>query len=264
MTFRSALYVGDVVHVRHKPREHKLRYSVFSLLIDLDELPELDRKLPMFGYNRSALLSFHDADHGDLDGKPLRGWAERHMREAGIEPDGGRIAVLCYPRILGRAFNPLTVFYCHDRAGRVKAMLYEVCNTFGERHTYVIPVGAGNSGQHRHSCQKEFYVSPFLPMECAYHFRISDPGDRLLVAINEQDRDGRVLYAAFSATRRELTGRRLIASLAAFPLMGIKVIAAIHWEALRLWLKGHAVFRHRPAKEQVAHSIILPEGKAGT
>lgn len=135
----SAIYVGRVTHARHRPRRHRFAYGVFSFLIDLDELPRLDRDCRLFSHNRFNLFSFHDRDHGPGDGTPLRDWVAACLAEAGMDLAGGPVRLLCYPRILGYVFNPITVYYCHDPAGRLGAMLYEVSNTFGESHTYVIP-----------------------------------------------------------------------------------------------------------------------------
>lgn len=247
MTEASAIYRGQVVHERLRPRRHRLRYSVFSLLVDLDELPSLDRRLSLFGYNRGAPISFHDRDHGPADGRPLRPWVEERLREAGIMREIGPIRLLCYPRMLGYVFNPLSVYFCHEREGRLAAIVYQVCNTFGERRAYVLPVAHDAGPVIRQSCAKTLYVSPFIGMECTYHFRILPPTGTVSVTIRQEDREGLLLAAAFRGARRPLTGRALAGCLLVFPLMTLKVIAAIHLEALRLWLKGLPVFPHVPA-----------------
>ncbi len=180
---RSALYAGDVAHTRLRPRRHRLHYRVFSLLLDLDELPILDSALRLFGHNRPAIYSFHDADHGDGRTGTLRDWVEERLRLAGIGVAHPRIEVLCYPRIFGYVFNPLTVYFCSD-GDQLRAILYEVCNTFGERRTYVIAAG-GESRVVRQRCAKQLYVSPFVPMGCTYDFTIRPPADRVLVKIDE-------------------------------------------------------------------------------
>lgn len=258
MSFSSALFLGNVVHQRHKPRRHALRYRVFSLLVDLDELPELDKRLRLFGHNRAAVFSVHDQDHGA--GKPggLKSWAEGLLAEAGLKSADMRVEMLCYPRIFGYVFNPLTVYFCRTADGELKAVLYEVCNTFKERHTYVIPAITSEDGSLRHECDKEMYVSPFLPMECRYRFRIRPPASNVLVAINEHDRDGPVLYAAFEGKRAPLSDRSLAMSLIRYPLMTLKVMGAIHFEALRLWLKGIPVHRHVKAEKPVGSTLVPP------
>ncbi len=266
MNKASALFFGSVVHSRHRPAEHSLRYRVFSLLIDLDEIETLGRSLRLFGYNRRAVFSFHDADHGLGDTGGLRRWIEENLRQAGITASGIRIAVLCYPRILGYVFNPLTVYFCRSSDGTLQAILYEVCNTFHERHTYVIPVREGradNDGSVRHDCAKQMYVSPFVPMNCRYRFRIMPPDETVLVSINEYDSEGALLHASFAGKRAPLTDGMLLRAFATYPLMTLKVTAAIHWEAFKLWLKGIPVHRHRRSDERVARTIVKPDTRKG-
>ena len=255
MTLASALYAGTVVHQRMKPKKHRLQYRVFSLLLDLDELSALDRRLRLFGHNRRAVFSFRDSDHGD-GAEDLRGWVDRRLAEAGIAIPGGRVQVLCYPRLFGYVFNPLSVFYCFEAGGALVAMLYEVSNTFGEKHTYVIPSEANGGKVVRQRCRKTFFVSPFVEMDCTYNFRVSIPGDRTAVSIVEHDREGVLLSAVFSGARKTLDDRTLAWALFTYPLMTVKVMAGIHVEALRLWLKGVPFIRHRRRKRAITSSVI--------
>jgi DUF1365 family protein len=244
----SALYVGEVMHHRLRPKRHRFVYRTFSLLLDLDELPELDRRFRLFGHNRAALLSFRDRDHGAADGTPPRAWAEAALARAGLAECGHRIRLLCFPRILGYAFNPLTTYFCHRADGTLGAVIYAVRNTFGERHAYLIAVDPREAaaGLVRQSCAKGFYVSPFVPMEAGYRFRLRPPGPRFALAIRETDAQGELLVATQTARRVELSDPALAWALAAHPLMALKVVGGIHWEALRLWLKG-APLQARPA-----------------
>lgn len=257
MTERSALYAGQVIHVRSRPKRHRLRYRVFSLLVDLDEMPRLDGSLRLFSHNRRGLFSVHDRDHGDGEIGGLKRWVGDLLREGGIAEDCPQILMLCYPRILGYVFNPLTVYFCKDAAGSLRAVLYEVCNTFGERHSYLIPVEAGTDEDTiAQQCEKRMYVSPFMPMDCHYRFRVVPPGDDISIAINEEDSDGPLLHASFSGKRRALTDRTLLGAFFTYPLMTLKVTAAIHWEALRLWAKGVPIHRHARAKSRIATTIV--------
>lgn len=255
-TGRSCLYFGHVIHRRLRPRVHQLRYRVFSLYADLDELPALNLKLPFFSYNRFNIFSFYDRDFGDGSGEPLRAWVERQLEGAGIELAGGHIGLLCYPRLFGYAFNPLSVFFCYAADGALRAILYEVHNTFKQKHTYLIPVSPAAGPMVRQRCEKEFYVSPFIPMAGSYEFRVRPAEQTVLIAITESDPQGPLLHALFAGERRALTTRRLIATLFTHPLMTLKVIAGIHWEALQLWLKRIPLVT-RPAPPSSAVSIVV-------
>ena len=236
----AALYVGDVMHARLKPVGHRFSYRVMSLLIDLDRLGVADRQTPLFGVNRRALYSFHEADHGDRDGSSLRLYAQRCAAEHGIDLTGGRVLLLCYPRLFGYTFNPLSVYYCYRADGQPALLIYEVRNTFGDIHAYVLPVTLGDISPAgiRQTQDKRFYVSPFIEMTMRYHFRVMLPQDLVKLRILETNSEGPLLSATFNGQRRILTTRELLRSLFSLPLVTFKIIAAIHWEALRLWLKG--------------------------
>ena len=249
----SALYAGRVVHARLRPKRHKLSYRVFSLLLDLDEIDALSRRLRLFAHNSAAVFSFHDRDHGDGSGN-LRTWVEAQLGAAGVTLAAPKITMLCYPRIFGYVFNPLTVWFCHE-GDELRAILYEVHNTFHERRTYVIRVAPGANAIEQ-SCSKELYVSPFVPMDCEYRFHIEPPGEKVVVAIDETDPQGLLLRASFAGIRQPLTDASLLRALFAYPLMTLKVTAAIHWEALKLWAKGVPVFRHRPAPARIATTVV--------
>ena len=241
----SCLYHGDVVHHRFRPRAHHLRYRVFSLLLDLDEIATIDRSLRFFSFNRFNLFSFHERDHGDSNGD-LRGWVDRQLAAAGIDLRGGPVRILCYPRILGYVFNPLSVYYCHRDDGRLMAVLYEVSNTFGERHCYLIPVVDEETDVVRQTCDKAFYVSPFIDMGATYHFKLAVPGQCAVITIDESDGDGPLLSASFTGRKGALRDRDLIAAFLRYPLMTLKVMVGIHWEALKLWRKKTPVFDKPP------------------
>jgi DUF1365 family protein len=241
----ATLYVGAVMHARLKPVGHRFSYRVMSLLVDLDRLDEADRQSALFGVNRPALYSFHEKDHGPRDGSSLRAYAARCAAAHGIDLTGGRVKLLCYPRLFGYAFNPLSVYFCHRADGTLALTIYEVRNTFGGIHAYVLPLRPGEVSPAgiRQVQDKLFYVSPFIAMATRYHFRISAPRDSVRLRILETDRDGPLLAATFSGRRRALTSAALLAALVRLPLVSFKVMAAIHWEALRLWLKGIRLVR---------------------
>lgn len=256
MARASGLYAGVVTHARLKPRRHRLRYRIFMLLLDLDELPTLSRSLRLFGYERAAPFSFNEADHGDR--VSVRAWIEGHLAQAGIAA-GGPIRVLCMPRVLGGVFNPLSVWFCHRPDGSLAAILYEVRNTFGEQHSYLIPADPGPVVAQ--GCDKDFYVSPFMDMELTYGFRIAVPGERVSVGVDVHDADGLVLAAAFAGRRDELTDAGLLRAWLAHPLMTLGVMSAIHWEALKIWLKGERL-RARPPAPERAVTVVRPRVEA--
>jgi DUF1365 family protein len=246
----AALYFGEVMHARLKPMGHRFSYRVMSLLIDLDRLSEADLQSRLFGVNRAALYSFHEADHGERDGSPLRAYAQRCAAKHEIDLAGGRVWLLCYPRLLGYTFNPLSVYFCYRADGALALLIYEVRNTFGDIHAYVLPVKPGeiSAAGIRQQQDKLFYVSPFVEMAMRYHFHLSPPGENVKLRILETDREIPLLAATFHGRRRALTTRALLRSFFALPLVSLKIVTAIHWEALRLWLKGaRLVPRPNPA-----------------
>ena len=251
----SCVYSGRVMHRRLIPFGHHFVYRIFSLYLDLDELPRLNEKLRLFGHNRGRLFSFWDKDHGARDGGPLRPWLEEQLTRAGIDLEGGAVRLLCFPRILGYVFNPLTVWFCHHRDGRLMAILYEVSNTFGEQHCYLIPTPADwQEGQALHqSCEKGFYVSPFIPISGHYRFRVKQPDQRLSLGIRLVMPEGEQLVAIQNGDKGTLDDRSLLTLFFSYPLMTVKVMAGIHWEALKLWRKGATFFkRPKPPSERVS------------
>jgi len=240
---RSALYIGSVMHRRFRPRVHRFRYKAFWLLLDLDELDAHSKRLWCFSHNRFNILSLHDTDQGNGSGHPLGDQVMRHLSEAGIELSGGTIRLLCMPRILGYSFNPISIYFCQRSDGSLAAMLYEVHNTFGERHSYLVPVDS-EAGTIHQRCDKAFYVSPFLDMSMRYEFSVRAPGEQIAIAIRASQSDRPVLTACLSGTRKSLTDASLLRAFLMIPALTLKVTAAIHWQALRLWLKGLRLHNH--------------------
>ena len=219
------------MHQRLNPRKHRFRYRVFSLLFDLEELQELDRRLPLFGYNRFSLFSFNDRDHGPCDGSPLRPWIDAQLAQPGIDLQGGRVQVLCMPRVLGHTFNPISVWFCYGADEALSAVLYEVHNTFGDRHTYLVPVSAGEAGQRvlHHDAAKKLYVSPFMPVSGSYSFRLEPAGEEFSLLIRYQGEEGDRLIATHHARRTELSLVTLAQAFFKAPLVPLKVVMGPVW-----------------------------------
>lgn len=237
----ACLYVGDVMHQRMKPVGHRFRYKVYSLLVDLDRLDDADRLSPLFSVNRANLMAFHEADHLRATSETsLRAHIDRLLREAGLAEPAARIELACYPRIFGQVFNPLSVYYAYSNDGTIVAMVYEVRNTFGESHTYVCKIEPGEVSVAgiRQSRAKVFYVSPFIEMNLHYHFRMSVPGEELKWRILETDESGPLLAATYIGARKPVSTASILACLLQIPLLPWKIVGGIHYEALKLWLKG--------------------------
>jgi uncharacterized protein len=234
----SSIFVGTVSHTRFFPKRHAFSYRVFSLALDVDGIDRLSCSLRLFSRNRWNLLSFHDRDHGNRDGSPVAMQIRKILRESDLEHACERITLLCYPRLLGFVFNPLSVFFCHRQDGRLGAIVYEVSNTFRERKSYVIPVVQDDGGVIAQFCAKEMYVSPFTSRHGDYEFRVLAPGNKVMVGVDFVTGDGPVLKTRFHGQRRSLSDWSILGMVARHPLMTFRVVAGIHMQAARLWLKG--------------------------
>ena len=232
----SSIYNGTVIHKRFKPKIHFFKYKVFSLLLDLSDLNRLDKDINFFSYNTFNLISFFDKDHGERDGSSLFEWVKKSLAENNINSENIKIKLLCYPRIFGYVFNPLSVFFVYDNQENLISILYEVKNTFGEQHTYIFKVENNNLLQH--NCSKKFHVSPFIKMNCNYFFRILKPAEKISVIIDQYQLDEKILFASQEGRRVDFNSKELLKSYIKHPLMTLKIISAIHFEAFKLWVKG--------------------------
>lgn len=250
-TFRSALYRGEVVHARLRPVTHKFRYRVFALALDVDEIDAVARAIPLFSRNRVNVLSFFDSDVGAPGDTPVADKIRALLANVGLSECGARIALLTYPRLWGYVFNPLSVYFCYDASSRLGATVYEVTNTFRERHAYILKAGMPQT------CRKDLYVSPFTETPANYAFHTEAPDERVVVGVALREPAGPVLRTHFAATRKSLTSASVAAAVATHPLMTMKVIGAIHFEAARLWRKGVPIVK-RYASPAYSYSLIDP------
>lgn len=247
----AALYPARVMHRRRIAPFYRFVYRVFYLLLDVDRIDEATHGMRLLSHNRFNLLSFHDRDHGAETTGGLRAWAEGILRCEGIELDGGRIRLLCMPRQLGFAFNPISLWYCEHRDGRLRGVIAEVRNTFGEKHSYLL-ASAGQPLAYDQVLDKDkcFHVSPFFDLVGRYRFLLGEPGERLRVVIHEF-RDGvPILDASLAGERRELSDKLILGQVLRMPAMTLKVVLGIHWEALKIWLRG-ARFHKKPDPPRV-------------
>lgn len=255
--FAPRIFAGDVMHLRLRPKRHQFRYPVFCMLLDIDRLAETMAGLRWLALNRFGLFSFHEKDHGARDGSALRPWVEARLAEIGAAAPA-RIMLLSFPRMLGYAFNPLSVYYCYDGNGALAAIVYEVKNTFGDQYPYAVIARPEADGLARHDQLKEFFVSPFIDMDKAYSFTAAPPGERLALRIKQTDAEGAYLIATWSGKATPLDDRQLLRRFVRHPLMTISVILGIHWEALRLALKGVRFLGH-PGDE----NVVLKRSEGG-
>ena len=251
MIKNSFIYTGNVVHKRFKPKIHFFKYKVFSLLLDLSEIHLLDKNLKIFSYNKFNIVSFYDKDHGARDGSSIQNWVIDNLKKNNIDTNNIQIKLLCYPRIFGYVFNPLSIFYVYDKNFNLISILYEVKNTFGEQHTYVFRC-KDFSNLILHNCKKKFYVSPFIEMKTFYNFRLLRPGKKINILIKQKDENGLLLIAHQTGKRVDLTSKNLFFEFIKHPLMSVKVISAIHFEAFRLWVKG---IKHVKKKIKIRNNV---------
>ena len=243
----AALYPSRVSHRRLSPKAYRFVYRVFYLLVDIDRLDETSNRLRLFSRNRFNLLSFHDRDHGRGEPGGLRLWAESLLHERGVELAGGRIRLLSLPRVFGYGFNPISLWYCEHADGSLRAVIAEVHNTFGERHSYLLASGgAAMPYQQVHEKDKCFHVSPLMDMEGRYRFEFTDPAERSRLVIQEYRRGELLMVATLAGERRALTDGNILKQVLTMPWMALKVVAGIHWEALKIWLRG-TKFHSKPA-----------------
>ncbi|PPR12218.1 MAG: hypothetical protein CFH41_00252 [Alphaproteobacteria bacterium MarineAlpha11_Bin1] len=252
------LYVGEVMHRRSRPKAYTFVYRVFNILVDIDTLEKDARARRLFSYNRFNLFSFFDRDHGARDGSTLRPWVENHLAAAGLSHASANIRLLCMPRVLGYGFDPLSIYYCSDDAGQLAAILYEVKNTFGDQHGYLFGVDNSIKVPQKHVANKVLHVSPLISMNARYQLRTQLPDDKLAVLIQESDEAGEFLVASLTGERRDMTDGAMLSWFFKIPLLTFKIILAIHFEAIRLMLRG-VKYTKRP--EPPAQDVSLPPSR---
>ncbi len=255
------LYEGETTHRRTGAVTHGFRYRLFQILLDVDRIDEDLRGLRMIRRGRLGLFSYDDRDHGWRDGRPLRGWVLERLAEAGVTATAHRIRLLAMPRVLGFVFNPISLIYVEDAAGGLEAVIYEVNSTFGQTHAYVAL--ASGRGFQRQTADKRLFVSPFYGVDGSYRFDVSPPDQGLDLTIVKTDAEGNAAFTAtLRADRKPLTDARMLRLFLGFPLMTLQVVMGIHWQALRLFVKGARLVR-RPAGPDIGTSVATLDARHG-
>ena len=260
----SVLFKGWLMHHRFQPKVHRFRYRVVSWLFDLDELGQLDGRLKLFSRSRFNLFSFYDSDYGDGSNSALKEQINQLLEEYHL-PAADKVQLLCYPRVMGYVFNPLSVYYCFF-AGKLMATVYEVSNTFEERHRYVIAAVKGAADNSRtiknyQTANKQMHVSPFFERDCYYRFDAPEPNTTLKLNIELFRHQQKLFIASLTGKRQPVSDRALLTAFTSIPFQTLKVIFTIHWQALKLFLKGIPVVRHIPLEKNYSSSKGQPYSK---
>ena len=238
MALTTNIYEGPIVHKRYYQKKHKFKYNVFNLLLNIDDLSGLNKKYKLFSYNRFNLFSFHDKDHGKKDGTSIKDWILEILVNCDIKisKDELKVLCLCYPRILGYVFNPISVWSVYDKKDILRLLIYEVRNTFGEDHSYVVKINNEND-KLNHNRKKRFHVSPFIDLNASYNFSTNINNEKVNITIKESNNDNPILLASFSGKSKKFNDWNLFLLFFKYPLMTLKVIYGIHIQALFLWVK---------------------------
>ncbi|MFN7055499.1 DUF1365 domain-containing protein [Hyphomonas sp.] len=249
------LWLGQTVHERYTPFRRRFRYRIALVDLDIDRLEEAGRVTPLFRVGRPGLFSFRAEDHGPKrKGASLRQWAEELFAGAGIDLGGGPIRLVSFPRHLFFKFAPISTWYGYDRSGSLGGVIYEVNNTFGERHCYVART---DSPRARHAADKQFHVSPFFDVTGMYRFTLRAPEEKMSLMVESLENGERVHMASITARREDARAWPLVSLAVTQPLSSLGVVAAIHWQALRIWLKG-AGYRRKPSPPKSVATYASP------
>ena len=245
---KNCLYQGTLMHSRLVPKNHSFKYNIFYTFIDIDKLDELKKKYTFFSYNNFNIFSINDKDHGYRDKRKIDEWVNDILKKIGIKRMNTKIFLLSMPRILGYVFNPLSIFFCYDFNGNIKALIYEVKNTFNEQHAYVFKVNDNSLKKKyfKHSCKKSFHVSPFWDLNANYNFTINRPYDKFYSSIVMKKKEKKIFQAVLNCHYKELSIKNLLFFLIKYPFLTVKVVLVIYFEALKIFLFKKGKYFKKP------------------
>jgi DUF1365 family protein len=245
-TYFPEISFGNVMHARMRPRAHRFHYGVFYLRLPLSQFNNI--RCRFFSIDQWNLFSLHKKDHGAKDGSDLETWIRALLKKENLHQADGEIILQAFPRVLGYVFNPISFWFCHDKQGGLRAVLCEVRNTFGEHHNYLVAHADGRVIEKGSTLEskKIFHVSPFFDVVGDYRFSFSLHPDSQKISIDYHDTEGLLLATSVSGQSDSLNSKKLLYAFFCYPLMTVGVVARIHWQAFRLWLKG-AGYRSKPA-----------------
>lgn len=233
----SCLYEATVMHQRLEPLSHRFEYKIFMFYLDLQEIDEVASRLHFLSRNRFNLFNFRDADHLTLSATQVRENLQEYLRSNGMDLSGGRIMLLTHLRTLGHLFNPVSFYFCFDADGKPVCAIPEVGNTYGELKPFFLNQGTLSGDAFEAQTRKNFYVSPFMDLDIDFDWSLKIPGERLELYVDDLKAGQRILVSSLTGVRKELTDANLLRYSIRFPFITVKVIGAIHWQALRLYLK---------------------------
>ena len=242
--FKNSIYEGKVFHNRLKPKKHSFKYSVFYLHFDIVNAKKNFKKIPILSFDRFNLLSFYQKDHGPFDCKNLEMWCKKVLKKSGIKKNIASIFLLTYPRVLGYVFNPLSIYTCIDNKNNIVAQIFEVHNTFKQRHFYIAD-NTFKKRNHNKRIKKDFHVSPFMSMEGSYQFKSFQKGTFMTIMVDYYSKN-ECLKTSFSGERKKLTNLNLLKNFFKKPIMTLIIIIGIHLEATILFLKGLNFYKCPP------------------
>ncbi|WP_166664898.1 DUF1365 domain-containing protein [Pedobacter metabolipauper] len=260
----SSLYICKVMHNRLSPKKHHFWYKVYLFYIDLDEIGLLSKKLRWIGHNRFNLFNFRDKDHLQLPaknpdpGKSTREHLTRYLLENQVVLGRGSVMLLTNLSVLGYNFNPVSFYFCQDEHGKPLCAVVEISNTFHEMKLFFIGKDELEGGRWVQRVEKYFYVSPFIDLDTLFDFNLGIPGEKLDIRIDDYDKNGqRFFLSTLTGTRKPLTNANLLRYFFSIPLIPLRVMGLIHWQAFLLWRKDFS-FHKKSANHQLQKDVYKP------